>query len=97
VEFPDWIKQWLGVAVLLSQSFLVASVYTTKAVIMPLVASTATTGKQYVLNDTGKYDQVEDPSWQDAWKDRIDKAQSVSTGDVFIVAQGAGRPDRREH
>jgi hypothetical protein len=58
---------------------------------MPLVASAATTGKRYVLNeDTGEYDQVEDPSWQDAWKDRLDKAQSMSTDEVFMAARGAG-------
>mmetsp|Transcript_27270 Transcript_27270/g.41239 ORF Transcript_27270/g.41239 Transcript_27270/m.41239 type:complete len:149 (+) Transcript_27270:96-542(+) len=54
-------------------------------------------GARFILNDeTGEYDEVEDEAWQDAWKSRWDKAQSMSTNDVFMAARGAGNTDLKE-
>ena len=50
---------------------------------------------RYILNNDGEYEEVTDPSWQNAWKDRLDKAQSMTTDEVFMAARGAGNTDLR--
>ena len=51
-------------------------------------------GKRYVLNEeTGDYDEIEDPDWQTEWKSRLDKIQSMSQDEVFMAARGAGNVD----
>jgi len=52
--------------------------------------------KRYILNDEGEYDEVEDPDWQTAWKERLDKAQTMSADEVFMAARGAGNLDLKE-
>jgi hypothetical protein len=43
-----------------------------------------------VMNEeTGDYDDVEEPAWQETWKGRLDKAQNMSSQDVFMAARGA--------
>lgn len=50
-----------------------------------------------VLNeDTGEYDEVKEEDWQTAWKARLDKAQSMSSEEIFMAAQGAGNTQLRE-
>lgn len=51
---------------------------------------------RYVLNeDTGEYDEVQDKDWQTTWGERLDKAKSMSTEEVFLAAQGAGNQELR--
>ena len=60
--------------------------------IRPQVASA-----RYVLDDeTGEYVEVQDEDWQTAWKQRIDKAQTMSTDEIFQAARGAGNVDLRD-
>lgn len=52
---------------------------------------------RWVLDDeTGDYVEAEDEDWQTAWKQRLDKAQSMSTDDVFKAARGAGNLDLKQ-
>jgi hypothetical protein len=72
------------------RAFLASSM---AAVLLPAAAADA----RYVLNEeTGDYDEVEDPTWQEAWKGRIDKAQSMSSDEVFMAARGAGNLDLKD-
>eukprot|EP00547_Thalassionema_nitzschioides_P001644 CAMPEP_0194212150 /NCGR_PEP_ID=MMETSP0156-20130528/11833_1 /TAXON_ID=33649 /ORGANISM="Thalassionema nitzschioides, Strain L26-B" /LENGTH=151 /DNA_ID=CAMNT_0038939897 /DNA_START=66 /DNA_END=521 /DNA_ORIENTATION=+ len=58
------------------------------------IAANQPASARYVLNEeTGDYDEVEDETWQEAWKSRWDKAQTMSTDDVFMAARGAGNTD----
>mmetsp|Transcript_32015 Transcript_32015/g.76491 ORF Transcript_32015/g.76491 Transcript_32015/m.76491 type:complete len:170 (+) Transcript_32015:151-660(+) len=44
---------------------------------------------RYILNEeTGDYDEVEDKDWQTTWGDRLEKAKSMGTDDVFLAAKG---------
>jgi hypothetical protein len=38
---------------------------------------------------TGDYVEVEDASWQEAWKERLDKASNMSQEEIFTAARGA--------
>lgn len=69
------------------RTFLVSSV----ALLIPKPA-----GARYVLNEEGDYDEVEDKDWQTTWKERMDKAQSMSTDEIFNAARGAGNLDLKE-
>lgn len=51
---------------------------------------------KYVLNEDGDYEEVSEEDWQTAWKQRLDKAQSMSTGEIFNAARGAGNIDLKE-
>mmetsp|Transcript_49042 Transcript_49042/g.59365 ORF Transcript_49042/g.59365 Transcript_49042/m.59365 type:complete len:189 (+) Transcript_49042:61-627(+) len=54
-------------------------------------------GKRYVLNEeTGDYDEVIDPDWQTEWKSRLDKIQTMSKDEVFMVAKGAGNMELKD-
>lgn len=80
----------LATAPLPRRAFLAS---TAAAVLLPATAANA----RYAMNEeTGEYDEVEDPTWQEAWKGRLDKAQSMSTDDVFMAARGAGNVELRE-
>lgn len=49
---------------------------------------------RWVLDeDTGEYVQVEDVDWQTAWKQRLDKASSMSQDEIFAAARGAANRD----
>lgn len=49
---------------------------------------------RYVLDDeTGEYVELEDADWQTAWRQRLDKASSMSTEEIFQAARGAGNVD----
>jgi hypothetical protein len=51
----------------------------------------------YVLNDdSGEYEQVEDQDWQTTWKERLDKASTMSPDQVFLAAKGAGNVDLKQ-
>jgi hypothetical protein len=55
---------------------------------------------RYVLDDeTGDFVQIEDevePDWQTTWRQRLDKAQTMGTDEVFKAARGAGNVDLRQ-
>jgi hypothetical protein len=72
------------------RAFLASSM---AAVLLPEAAANA----RYVMNEeTGDYDEVDDPTWQEAWKGRLDKAQSMSSDEVFMAARGAGNLDLKD-
>mmetsp|Transcript_3306 Transcript_3306/g.4847 ORF Transcript_3306/g.4847 Transcript_3306/m.4847 type:complete len:164 (-) Transcript_3306:640-1131(-) len=60
------------------------------------VIPTKAANARLVLNDDGEYDEIEETDWQTAWKQRLDKAQSMSTDEIFMAARGAGNTDLRE-
>ena len=51
---------------------------------------------RYILNEDGDYEEVTEEDWQTTWKSRLEKAQSMSTQDVFVAARGAGNTGLRE-
>jgi hypothetical protein len=52
---------------------------------------------RFILDDeTGDYIEVKDEEWQTAWKQRLDKAQAMSTDEVFKAARGAGNLDLKQ-
>lgn len=52
---------------------------------------------RYVLDDdTGEYVEVQEEDWQTAWKQRLDKAQSMSQQEIFQAARGAGNLDLKD-
>uniref|UniRef100_A0A7S3PUT6 Uncharacterized protein n=1 Tax=Chaetoceros debilis TaxID=122233 RepID=A0A7S3PUT6_9STRA len=51
---------------------------------------------KYILNDeTGDYVEISEEDWQTSWKQRLDKAQSMSSEEIFNAARGAGNLDLR--
>lgn len=69
------------------RAFVASSV----ALLLPSVANA-----RYILNDDGEYDEVKDTDWQTAWKGRLEKAQSMSTDEVFMAARGASNTDQKD-
>ena len=68
----------------------------TAAAAAAAIAAPRRAGARYVLNEeTGDYDEVQDEDWQTAWGQRLDKAKSMSTEDVFLAAQGASNLDAK--
>jgi hypothetical protein len=66
-------------------TFVVAVTATTTTTTTTTVANA-----RYILNEeTGDYEEVQDKEWQTEWKERLDKAQTMSTDDVFLAARGA--------
>lgn len=62
-----------------------------------IVAATSPANARYVLNEDGEYDEAPaDEDWQTAWKQRLDKAQSMSTDEIFNAARGAGNVTLKE-
>jgi hypothetical protein len=59
-------------------------------------APTAAANAVLVLNEDGEYEQVEEPTWQEAWKGRLDKASTMSTDQVFMAARGAGNQELKD-
>ena len=46
---------------------------------------------QWILDEeTGDYVEVEDVDWQTAWKERLDKASTMTSDEIFAAARGAG-------
>lgn len=51
---------------------------------------------RYVLDDeTGDYIELEEVDWQTAWKQRMDKASTMSKDEIFQAARGAGNLELR--
>lgn len=46
---------------------------------------------RYILDeDTGDYVEIEDVAWQTEWKQRLDKASTMTKDEIFEAARGAG-------
>jgi len=66
------------------------------AAVFATTLTPSTAMARYVLDEeTGDYVEVEDVDWQTAWKQRMDKASSMSTDEIFQAARGAGNVDLR--
>ena len=51
----------------------------------------------YVMDEeTGEYVEVQDVDWQTTWKQRLDKASSMSQDEIFQAARGAGNVNLKE-
>ena len=51
---------------------------------------------RYVLDeDTGDYIEVEEETWQEAWRGRWNEASTMSTDQIFEAARGAGNLDKK--
>jgi hypothetical protein len=51
----------------------------------------------YVMDEeTGDYVEVAEDDWQTAWKQRLEKAQSLSKDEIFQAARGAGNLELKE-
>ena len=62
-----------------------------------IVSTSSAANARYVLNDeTGDYDEVTDEDWQTSWKQRLDKANSMSSDEIFAAARGAGNMNLKE-
>ena len=62
-----------------------------------IASSSSAANARYVLNDeTGDYDEVTDEDWQTSWKQRLDKANSMSSDEIFAAARGAGNINLKE-
>ncbi len=61
-----------------------------------ILASTTPVAAKYVLNDDGDYEEVSEEDWQTVWKQRLDKANNMSTDEIFAAARGAGNLDLKE-
>ena len=49
---------------------------------------------RYILDEeTGDYVEMEDVAWQTEWKQRLDKASTMSKDEIFEAARGAGNTD----
>lgn len=64
---------------------------TAAALLVPAVANA-----RLVLNEDGEYEEIEEGDWQSAWKERLEKAQSMSPDEVFMAARGAGNVNLKE-
>ena len=64
----------------------------------PFVVMSNSANARFVMdNDTGEYIEIEkEPDWQTTWKQRWEKAQSMSQDDVFLAARGAGNVQEQE-
>ena len=49
---------------------------------------------RYILDEeTGDYVEIEDVAWQTEWKQRLDKASTMTKDEIFEAARGAGNTD----
>ena len=64
----------------------------------PFVVMANSANARFIMdNDTGEYIEIEQESdWQTTWKQRLEKAQSMSQDDVFLAARGAGNVQEQE-
>jgi hypothetical protein len=62
-----------------------------------LSVSSPANANRYILDEeTGDYVGIEEADWQTTWKERMDKAQSMSTEEIVKAARGAGNLERKE-
>lgn len=63
---------------------------------LPILAAKEPAMARYVLNDDGDYEEVADEAWQTVWKQRLDKASSMSKDEIFSAARGAGNMNLKD-
>ena len=82
----------------------VAAVSTANNCVPPAAAADTTTDSttpakkkvRYVLDEeTGDYIEVEEETWQEAWRGRWNEASTMSTDQIFEAARGAGNLDKK--
>lgn len=63
----------------------------------PILSVSSPANARYILDEeTGDYVEVEDADWQTTWKQRVDKAQSMSKEEIVKAARGAGNLELKE-
>ena len=62
------------------------------------LAISVTPASAYFLldNETGEYVEVQEDDWQTSWKQRLDKASTMSKDEIFQAARGAGNLDLKD-
>lgn len=59
--------------------------------------SSSASNAYYILDeDSGEYVQVEDVKWQNEWKGRLDKMQTMSKEEIFEAGRGAGNVNLKD-
>lgn len=61
-----------------------------------IVGACSSANARVVLNDDGDYEEVPEEDWQTTWKQRLDKANSMSKDEIFNAARGAGNLELKE-
>lgn len=52
---------------------------------------------RYVLDDeSGEYVEVDEPTWQEAWRSRWKEASTMSQDEIFQAARGAGNVQKKD-
>ena len=52
---------------------------------------------RFIMNEeTGDYEEVVDKDWQTTWKERLDKAQTMTSNEVFRAGQGVGNTNLKD-
>eukprot|EP00529_Nitzschia_sp_RCC80_P028313 CAMPEP_0113487038 /NCGR_PEP_ID=MMETSP0014_2-20120614/25305_1 /TAXON_ID=2857 /ORGANISM="Nitzschia sp." /LENGTH=268 /DNA_ID=CAMNT_0000380727 /DNA_START=87 /DNA_END=893 /DNA_ORIENTATION=+ /assembly_acc=CAM_ASM_000159 len=84
--------------------FGVAAISPSSVFVQPAAAADTTTDSttpakkkvRYVLDEeTGDYIEVEEETWQEAWRGRWNEASTMSTDQIFEAARGAGNLDKK--
>jgi hypothetical protein len=76
--------------------FLRAAAGGATVAVVTLTAAPQAAMARFVLDDeTGDFVQVEETDWQTEWKQRLDKASSMSQDEIFQAARGAGNLELR--
>ncbi len=61
------------------------------------IATPQTAQALYVMDEeTGDYVEVTEDDWKTAWKQRLEKAQTLSKDEIFQAARGAGNLELKE-
>mmetsp|Transcript_19344 Transcript_19344/g.36519 ORF Transcript_19344/g.36519 Transcript_19344/m.36519 type:complete len:212 (-) Transcript_19344:131-766(-) len=59
--------------------------------LLMLLATQRPAAARWILDDdTGEFVEVDDVDWQTAWKERLDKASTMTSDEIFAAARGAG-------
>jgi hypothetical protein len=88
----DHVEPSTPIASLPRRQFLASALIGVVVTTVPQIAQA-----RYVLDDeTGDFVQVEEEDWQTSWRQRLDKAQTMSTDEVFKAARGAGNVDLKQ-
>jgi hypothetical protein len=77
------------------RSFLKTSL-TTIVSSLPFIVAKEPSLARYILNDNGDYEEIEDEAWQTVWKQRLDKASTMSKDEIFNAARGAGNMNLKD-
>jgi|AntRauTorckE5430_2_1112549.scaffolds.fasta_scaffold02431_1 hypothetical protein len=86
-EIPSSIEQDCVQAKMQTRRKMILSSF---ALFPVLVGACSSANARVVLNDDGDYEEVPEEDWQTTWKQRLDKANSMSKDEIFNAARGAG-------